>query len=251
MRSEPEPEPEVDMGRPIGAKQVSDERRKMILDMNDIGVRQCDIARHYKMPRSTVCNIIRRGRVTKMTETRGRKSKLSERTQRIILRAAENNRFKPSYVHAREYNKFASIPVFTRTVRRCLHKNCIRNYTAASKPYLSPNHLSARKQWARNHIHWTNESWITVIFSDESTFTVRPTASRKKVWRKANTKFELRNLVPGFISICVCGAFSHYGRTPLIHINGTLKQDRYLGVLHNQVLPFGMHHYGFISKFVL
>ncbi len=102
MRSEAEPEPEVDMGRPKGAKQVSDERRNMILDMNDISVRQYDIARHYKMPRSTLCNIIRRGHVTKTTETRGRKSKLPERTQRIILCAAENNKFKPSYVIAPE-----------------------------------------------------------------------------------------------------------------------------------------------------
>ncbi len=91
MRSVAEPETEVDMGRPKGAKQASDERRNMILDMNDIGVRQCDIARHYKIPRSTVCNIIRRGRFTKTTETRRRKSKLSDRTQRIILRAAENS----------------------------------------------------------------------------------------------------------------------------------------------------------------
>ncbi len=46
------------------------------------------------------------------------------------------------------------------------------------------------------------------------------------------------------------GSFSHYGRTPLIRINVTLKQDKYLDILHNQVLPFGMHHYGCISKFV-
>ena len=83
MQSEEELETDMYMGRPKGAKQVSDECRNMIVDMNDIGVRQCDIAREYKMPRSTVCNMIRRECVTKTTEAKRRKSKLSERKQRI------------------------------------------------------------------------------------------------------------------------------------------------------------------------
>ncbi len=36
----------------------------------------------------------------------------------------------------------------------------------------------------------------------------------------------------------------------MIRINKTLKQDKYLDILHNEVLPFGMHHYGCISKFL-
>ena len=73
--------------------------------------------------------------------------------------------------------------------------------------------------------------WDKVIFSEESSFTIRPTTNKERVWCKANTKFNLHNLVPAFKSdyatVFVWGAFSTHGRTPLIRINGTLKQKEY------------------------
>ena len=145
------------MGHVKGSKQVSVERRNIILDMNDMVVKQCDIASYYKMPRCKVCNIIKRVRVIKVAETRGRKPKFSRSPQRIILRVADNNRFKPSHVTARDYNKISSITVCTRTVRRCLHSNGIRTYTALYKSYLSPKHLKAKMQWSMKNLNWAGE----------------------------------------------------------------------------------------------
>ncbi len=121
------------MGRPKGAKQVLDEHRNIISEKNYIGVRQCHIAKHYKMPCSAVCSIKRRGRFIRATEKRRSKSKLSDRTQHVILSAAENNRFKPSCVIAGEYKKFSSLPICSRTVRKCYYKNGVHNCTASSK----------------------------------------------------------------------------------------------------------------------
>ena len=44
-------------------KQVPEELRNIILDKNDMRVKQCNIVRYNSMPRSIVFNIIRRGRV--------------------------------------------------------------------------------------------------------------------------------------------------------------------------------------------
>ncbi len=132
--------------------------------------------------------------------------------QRYILQEADNKRFNPSCVIAREYNKFECIAVRTRKIRRCLHNNQISNYTAASKCYQSTYHLRARMQWTTRHLSWTNAKWNTVILSDEFIFTVRTIASRKKVQRKAYSEFELWYLVLTFksesISVSVWGAFS-------------------------------------------
>ncbi len=47
---------------------------------------------------------------------------------------------------------------------------------------------------------WDDSQWNRVVSSDESSFTVRPTSLKKRIWREANTKFELRNLDPTFKS---------------------------------------------------
>ena len=50
-------------------------------------------------------------------------------------------------------------------------------------------------------------------------------------------------------SISVSGGFSKYGCTPLIRIDWTPKQDQYLNILHNHLLPSGMKQYGCMLKF--
>ena len=92
------------------------------------------------------------------------------------------------------------------------------------------------------------------MFGNESSFTVRPTSLKKLIWRKANTKFELRNLLPtfksGYVSHLVWGAFCAHGRSPLVRINGTLKQEKYKEILQNHVISMPVQKYGSISDFV-
>ena len=102
-------------------------------------------------------------------------------------------------------------------------------------------------RWACKHVKWTQNQWDIVIFSDESSFTVRPTALRKRVWREANTRYHLNNLVPtfksDFVSLPVWAAFSIRRRTPLIRIQGTLKQDQYKEILSNNLFPFASRYH--------
>ena len=81
------------MGRQRGAKEISEERRKTILDMHDIGVRQCDILHYYKMPQSNVSNIICRSRIPKRTKNSGPKMKLTSRATRTFLKTVSEDKF--------------------------------------------------------------------------------------------------------------------------------------------------------------
>ena len=58
--------------------------------------------------------------------------------------------------------------------------------------------MKARLQWANTHKEWDNDQWNKVVFSYESSFTVRPTSLKKRIRRKASTMFDLRNLIPTF-----------------------------------------------------
>ncbi len=242
------------MGRKLGAKEVTKERRNMILDMVDIGVRQIDIASYYGMPKSTVSNIVKRGRKVNEAETRGRSKKLTPRDTRSLLKVADKLRFKPLHKITSTYNQFAPVNVSINTVRRTLKANGIQNYTAASKPYLSSKNMKERITWANIHDNWNDDQWDRVVFSDESSFTVRPTSLKRHVWRKSNTKFELHNMVPtfksGYVSLSVWGAFCSTARTPLVRINGTLKQEKYKDIIENYIVPLAKEQYGSTSSFV-
>ena len=192
------PKQEVVMGLKLGSKEVSKERSQMILDMVDIGAKQVGTANYYHMPKSTISNIVKAGRIEKEAETRGRNRKLSSRDTRSLLKVADKLRFKPVHKIASTYNQFAPVPVSVRTVRRTLKDNGIRNYTASSKPYLSPKNLKARLEWANIHEEWDKNELDRVV---------RLTSLKKRIWRKANTKFQLRNLVrtfkSGYVSLSV------------------------------------------------
>ncbi len=104
------------------------------------------------------------------------------------------------------------------------------------------------------HQKWDLIQWAKVAFSDESTFTVRPTTQRKRVWRKEGERYRPVNFVPtfksGYQSISVWATFSIYGRTPLIRIEGTLNQQKYIKILREQLLPFASTFHGGTNCFI-
>ena len=101
---------------------------------------------------------------------------------------------------------------------------------------------------------WTCEQWRKVAFSDESSFTVKPTSLRMRVWRKSGTAYVMDNIRPTFKSGYVClniwATFSMYGRTPLVRINGTLNQVKYREILENNLLPFARKFHGGVDNIV-
>ena len=75
---------------------------------------------------------------------------------------------------------------------------------------------------------------------------------RKKVWRIEGERYNPSNLVPGFksgyVGISVWAVFSEVGRTPLVPVEGTLKQKQYISILEANIVPFAIEHYGSISS---
>ncbi len=86
-------------------------------------------------------------------------------------------------------------------MRTYLSKCRLCNYKAAPKPFLCPRHILARKRWAVMHKEWDITKWGQIAFSDEYSFTVRPTEGSKRVWRKDGEPYRTVNLLPTFKSV--------------------------------------------------
>ena len=112
------------MLRKKGAKCVSQERFKTIYDMHSIGVRTIDMPKHFKMPHSTVCCIIRRYKSIKVAGKKkiGRPCKLSPRGMRLLQKYATEFCLEPLYVITARSNAYTKLQISESTVKRTLKR---------------------------------------------------------------------------------------------------------------------------------
>ncbi len=220
------------------------------------GMSHSAVARYFLMSRSTVSNIAKRSKqsLALQPKKRGRKIKLSERVLRKLMNYVKQNRFKSLSIIVAGYNAFAPVKISFNTLRRYLHKQGIKSCIAVSKPFLSTRNIRARILWANLHQNWSLSQWQNVVFSDESSFTARPTSLRKRVWRLSCQRYDTKYILPtfksGYICISVWAAFSARGRTPLVRINGTLNQQKNRDILENSLFPFSLLKHGTLSNIV-
>ena len=81
-------------------------------------------------------------------------------------------------------NQHLNSPVSTKTVRRELDKAEYHGRAATGKLLLFTMNFQVRLKWCRDHKGWFADRWKKVIFSDESSFSLFPTAWRVYVWRQ-------------------------------------------------------------------
>ena len=94
-----------------------------------------------------------------------------------------------------------------------------------------------------------------MIFTDESTFTVRPISNRQHIWRQKGKRWMQRYTVPtfksGYQNVSVWGGFSKLRRTPLVGIVGNFNQFTYRSIIDSHILPFKQNVHSDNSLFTL
>ena len=246
------------MPRQRGTKSVKTERCKTIYDMYCIGVLVLDISKYYGMKRPTVSNIIRREKQKKLQVTmkkRGRNRKLSERGMRLFRNYVLDNCFDPLYVIVTKFNATTGLQLSERTGRRYVRILKMNSNIAIQKPFISTKIMASRILWARTHKDWTLSQWSNVLFTDESSFSVRPLKNRLRVWRHKGCRLQHRHVVPTFKSghktVSVWGGFSMLGRTPLVATVGKFDQHTYRSIIDAHITPFMNKTHGGTESFML
>ena len=149
---------------------VSEDIRKLIIDHHLSNMSTRAIARAVNRPQSTVADIVKRftrtGLFTHGQRGRcGRPRLLSQRTERLIVRASVIN----PKATAREIQsdvQGSSLSVSSGTVKRTLRRNNRVSYRPVKAPSLNANQKRVRLQWCRSHESWTEENWKKVILFD-------------------------------------------------------------------------------------
>jgi transposase len=103
------------------------------------------------------------------------------------------------------------------------------------KPPLTVLHRKQRLEWCKLRENWTVEQWRSVIFSDESAFSLLPTTTRTFVRRRPHEGTSASCLSPSLKwrtpKLMVWGAISGQGVGPLHRCTGNVNQHVYKAML--------------------
>ncbi|GFV47599.1 transposable element Tcb2 transposase [Trichonephila clavipes] len=130
------------------------------------------------------------------------------------------------------------------TVRNRLHKAGLYARRPVVCVLLNERQRRNRLCWAREHVSWTQQQWASVLFTDESRFTMESDSGRLLIWREQRTRYHQSNTVERHSyrggGILVWAGISLGGHTDL-HVlhGGTVTGLRYRDeILDPYVRPY-------------
>ena len=233
------------MGRSPGSTNIGKERSDNIYDAWCMGVEVKDICTYFEMPQPTVSNVIRRA------EERQLNDDALQELQYIVM----NNRFVTLERITEMFRTKTGIHITRRRLRRYIHELDIYSYSAVRKPFIWEANKIKRSAWALRHQNWDMDAWSRVIFTDETSFEVRPLKRNMRVWRKRGERNSsactVHTYKSGYELVSCWGGFSYYGKLPLRRIEGLFKQDQYKEICETTLLPWAETMYGSCANYVL
>src|SRR6185312_3255214 len=219
-------------------KKLTEFERGLIIGGWLFGHSEREIEEKTGHPKSTIHDTISRycetGTVTPATRT-GRPSILTNRDKRHLEIAVRTNRRQTTkQVHA-NFVQSTGTAVSESTIKRALYESGYNSRVAARNPLISRKNKKDRIQWARERREWTADDWKTVIWSDESRFTLFENG-KASVWRLQKERYDIDCVVP---TVKHGGCFTWDCLGPLIRLEGKIDSKRYIEeVLQSHLVPF-------------
>jgi len=136
-----------------------------------------------------------RGKTSSAKRNSDRNPKVSARDCHTLKKIVSKNHRTTAAKVTAELNIYLEDPVSTNTVWE-LHKSSIHYRAAIAKPLIPENNAKRWKRWCDDRKTWMSDDWKYIIWSDESSFTLFPTAGRVYVWRMPEETCNPDCLVP-------------------------------------------------------
>ena len=219
---------------------LTEAERATVLALHGEGKSSRAIANNINRGRDAVLRVIKSASVRGGTRKRGVHRKLPLRAVRLLLRAARTGRFTAS-----ELQRRYAPQVTVRRVQQLLAADPTLSWEKAqSAPALYPVPRSTRMDWVRQYLPKGARFWRSVVFSDESRFSLDGPDGLSAHWqdqrRNAGWRVHRRN---NGGSVMVWAAFSRAGKSELVFIDGTMDSSKYCATLSTTLLPFIEQHH--------
>ncbi|KAG3252027.1 hypothetical protein PI124_g3373 [Phytophthora idaei] len=213
---------------------LTDAERGRIKGLREAGFSIRAIAKKLRRSRDCVQRALKPHRCRRKG---GRRSPLSKRHTRLLLRKAPTGDFS-----AAKLKEELSCPCSTRTIRRLLARVDWLNYSKMDNAQpLTKEHKLARLEWAKRMVG-RPETWERIIFSDEKKFNLD---GLRHCWRDVRRPaWQTVRRQNGGGSVMVWGSFRAAGRSKLAVLEGRQASEHYIHTVSEYMLPFAHLHYG-------
>ncbi|GBM74010.1 hypothetical protein AVEN_57810-1 [Araneus ventricosus] len=185
------------MGRKIS--EISIDMRKLTICHWKRESSERKIGEIVNVSKSTLHNIISKYKKTKSVKTiprTGRPRRFTGHEERWIVRKITCNpktsAVKLTLKEQQRFNKSTN----SETVCNVLRKYNFHGRVARRKPFLSKAHRRARLEFAKSYIKKPPKFWNSILFVDESKYNVFGSDGKQMLWRKPNSKLEMKNPTP-------------------------------------------------------
>lgn len=223
-------------------KEIQSSVRNLIVSLRSDNKTYGEIAKIVKLSRSTVQTIVRNNNNNNSTENKtrsGRPKKLSARDKRNILKEVTKNPKISGPKLAAHIEKCSGVIVHPKTIANCLHQEGLKSRVPRKKPLISEKNRILRLEFAKAFLEKDSNFWKTVLFTDESKFNIFGSDGRSKVWRKANTALDPKNMIPtvkhGGGNVMVWGAMASSGVGDLVFVEGNMDRFQYKNILEDHL----------------
>lgn len=201
----------------------------------EAGQSQVQICREFNLTASVVCNLWKQFQDTGSIERKpgqGRPRATTAREDRHLSIIARRNRGATASQLSRDLYAATETRVSRVTVSRRLHERGLFARRPAVCVPLTSTNRRIRLAWCREHRDWSMDQWATVLFSDESRFSLTTDSRRTFIWRERGTRYLPSNVREidhyGGGGLMVWAGIMLDGRTPLhVFDSGTVTGVRY------------------------
>ena len=228
----------------LNMSDLTEAKRNQIIGLFKGGATKAHITKTLGFSKTTVLRTIQlycEGKTLTTQLRSGRPKLLNNEHQKTLKNIVRKNNRQSAEQIKNKFQEKTEMQVSTRTIRRNLHELNIFFRIPASKPLLSDKQRENRLNWCIEKKDWSVNKWKSVIWSDESRFTIFKNDGPGCVWRTPGTRFNINNMVPsikhGGGGLMMWGCFSRKGLGPLVRVDGKMKHGDYIQILEKHLLP--------------
>ncbi|GBL99184.1 Transposable element Tc1 transposase [Araneus ventricosus] len=228
-------------------QRLDDGMRWRIVGRLEADQSQFHICREFNLTPSVVCNLWKQFQDAVSNERKpgqGRPRATTATEDRYLSIIARRNRGATASQLSRDMYAATGTRVSRVTVSKKLHETGLfARRPVVCVPPTSTN-SGVRLAWCREHRDWSIDQWATVLFTDESRFSLNTNSRRPFIWREPGTRYLPSNVREidhyGGGGLMVWAGIMLDGQTPLhVFERGTVTGVRYRDeILEPYVRPF-------------
>ena len=180
----------------------------------------------------------------------GRPKSLTERDHRRIAKHITTDRDTRRQALG-EITNALNLSVCPKTLRKVITEDIgLGHRIERKRPWLSEQQKRDRLRFAKEHIHWTYEDWMRVVWTDEMSMQTDANQGQKWVWRYPEEEYDedccRATVIPGFEKVKVWGAMRYGKLSKLVVLEekeggGKMNAEEYCDkILDGEMFDFWM-----------